>query len=66
MCIFPCPLSGFGVVSQGGERGRAVAALILLGMGSPVRADNGRGGIRSGTAAAGRFSVSAVKWVSKK
>lgn len=43
-----------------------MAALILLGMGSPVRADNGRGGIRSGAAAAGRFSVSAVKWVSKK
>lgn len=66
MCIFPCPLSGFGVVSQGGEQGRAVAALTLLGMGSPVRADKERGGIRSGAAAAGRFSVSSVKWASKK
>lgn len=48
------------------SQGRAVAALTLLGKGSPVRPDKERGGIRSGVAAAERFDVSTMKWVSKK
>lgn len=66
MCIFSCSLSGFGVVSQGGERGRAVAARTLLGKRSPASADKERGGLGTGVAAAERFDVRAVKWFSEK
>lgn len=62
-----CSLSGFGVVSQGGERGRAVAARTLLGKRRPAAADKERGGgLGPGVAAAERFDVRAVKWFSKK
>lgn len=56
----------FGIVSQGRERGRAVAALTLLGKGSPARPDNERGGIRSGVAAVERVDLSTTKCVSRK
>lgn len=59
-------MSGFGIGSQGREGSRAVATLTLLGKGSPARPHKERGGARSEVAAAERFDVSTVKWVSKK
>ena len=66
MCIFSVSLSGFGIMSQGRERGTAVAALPLLGKGSPAEPDKERGGLGTGVAAAKRFDVSAMKRFSKK
>lgn len=53
-------------MSQGRERVRAVAALMLLGKRSPAGPDKERGGLGTGVAAAERFDVSAMKWFSKK
>lgn len=43
-----------------------MAALTLLGKGSPARPHKERAGIRSEVAAAERFDVSTMKWVNKK